>query len=117
MFGRMGRNRRVADADVPKDACLIGSKSLVANSVYDTEGGFVGKLEEVVIDTRTGCIRHAVLAVGGVLGIGSKRIAVPWGTVEADVERCRYVVDVKTMHLTAVPVPADDLWLQRGYSA
>jgi hypothetical protein len=91
-------------------------ESLVANSVYDAEGNLVGKLEEIVIDTRTGCVRHAVLAVGGILGIGRKRIAVPWSALTPDANYRRCVVDVTKMQLTAVRVPNDDPWLQRNDS-
>jgi hypothetical protein len=91
-------------------------KSLVANSVYDAEGNLVGKLEEIVIDTRTGCVRHVVLAVGGVLGIGRRRLAVPWSALSPDARYRRCVVDVTQMQLTAVRVPDDDPWLQRNDS-
>ena len=45
---------------------LLGMKSLVANRLYDAQGNPVGKLEEIVLDVRTGCVRHVVVAVGGV---------------------------------------------------
>ena len=88
-------------------------KSLVANRLYDAEGNQVGKLEEIVLDVRTGCVRHVVVAVGGVLGIGRRRFAVPWSalTPDADYRRCK--IDVAQMRLTAVPVPDGDPWLQR----
>jgi len=91
--------------------------SLVDNSVYDARGNLVGKLEELVIDTRTGCVRHAVLAVGGILGIGRRRFAVPWSTLKPDANYCRCVVDVTQMQLTAVPVPDKDPWLRGTDSA
>ena len=92
---------------------LLGMKSLVANRLYDAEGHPVGKLEEIVLDVRTGCVRHVVVAVGGVLGIGRRRFAVPWSalTPDADYRRCK--IDVAQMRLTAVPVPDGDPWLQR----
>ena len=114
MFGRKASNRNSADADISRNACLVGVKSLVANSVYDAEGNLVGKLEELVLDTRTGCVRHAVLAVGGILGIGRKRLAVPWSALNPDANYRRCVVDVPQMHLTAVRIPDDDPWLQRN---
>ncbi len=113
MFDRMSSNRISASAEPKKDAFLMGVNSLVANSVYDAEGNLVGKLEEIVIDTRTGCVRHAVLAVGGILGIGRKRFAVPWSALNPDTDYCRCVVDVPHMQLTAVRVPDNDPWLQR----
>jgi len=116
MFDRTRSKRISASAESPRNAWLLGAKSLVANSVYDAEGHFVGKLEEIVIDTRTGCVRHAVLAVGGVMGIGRKRVAVPWSALSPDADYRRCVVDRTQMQLTAKRVPDDDPWLQRNES-
>jgi PRC-barrel domain protein len=102
-----------ARVDNSKNGCLRGVKSLVANNVYDAEGNFIGKLEEIVIDTRTGCVRHAVLAVGGVMGVGRRRLAVPWSALTPDANSQRCIVDVTQMQLTAVWVSKSDPWLQR----
>ena len=116
MFSWIKSHRIAANADISGNACLLGVSSLVANSVYDAEGTLVGKLEEILIDTRTGCVRHAVLAVGGILGLGRKRVAIPWSALKPDAQYRRCVVDVTQMQLTAVRVPDDDPWLQRNYS-
>jgi sporulation protein YlmC with PRC-barrel domain len=92
---------------------LLGMKSLVANRLYDTAGNPVGKLEEIVLDVRTGCVRHVVVAVGGVLGIGRRRFAVPWSALTPDADNRRCKIDVAQMRLTAVRVPDGDAWLQR----
>ncbi len=109
-------NRISATADIPTDACLLGVQSLIANRVYGSDGDFVGRLEEIVIDTRTGCVRHAVLSVGGILGIGRKRLAVPWFALKPDAQYCRCVIDLTQMHLVGIPVSDDDPWLQRRSS-
>ena len=113
MFGRTN-SRISASANMTKAACLLSVSSLVGNHVYDAEGNHVGKLEEIVIDTGNGCVRHVVLAVGGILGIGRKRLAVPWSALTPDANYCRCVVDVTQMQLMAVRVPDDDPWLQRN---
>jgi hypothetical protein len=105
-----------ASTDTAKNACLLGVQSLVANSVYDADGNLVGKLEEIVIDTRTGCVRHAVLAVGGIFGIGRTRLAVPWSALNPDTDYRRCTVDVTQMQLTAVRIPDNDPWLQGNAS-
>ena len=113
MFGMTNTNRISGSANVAKGASLLGATSLVANRVYDAEGKLVGKLEEIVIDTRTGCVRHAVLTVGGILGLGRRRLAVPWSALTPDANYRRCVVDLTQMQLMAVQVPDDDPWLQR----
>jgi sporulation protein YlmC with PRC-barrel domain len=93
---------------------LLGIQSLVANRLYDADGNFVGKLEEVVLDVRSGCVRHVVVAVGGIMGIGRRRLAVPWSALTPDADYRRCVIDVAQMRLTAVQVTDADPWLRRA---
>jgi hypothetical protein len=88
-------------------------QSLIANKLYDADGNLVGKLEEIVLDVRTGCVRHVIVAMGGFLGLGRQRFAIPWSALQPDAQYCRAVVDVAQMRLTAVPISNDDPWLRR----
>ncbi len=79
MFNRTRTNPRFTRrAGVRTSNRFVGTTDLIEDEVYDVEGKFLGKIEEIVLDTRTGCVRHAVLALGGFLGIGRKRFAIPW---------------------------------------
>lgn len=104
--------KRVGD----RDTHLLGVQSLVANKLYDADGNVVGKLEEIVLDVRTGCVRHVIVAIGGLLGLGRRRFAVPWSALQPDAQHCRAVVDLAQMRLTAVPVAGNDPWLRRPAS-
>jgi hypothetical protein len=115
MFNRMRTNPRVSvNVDSTTDACLLGTTSLIGDDVYDAAGTFLGEIEEIVLDVRTGCVRYAVLALGGFLGIGRKRVAVPWRALTPDADYRRCILDVALMQLTAVPVPQNNPWLQRA---
>ena len=115
MFNRMGTNPRISvRVDSTTNACLLGTTSLIEDDVYDAAGKFLGEIEEILIDGRTGCVRYAVLALGGFLGIGRKRFAVPWSAFTPDADYRRCIVDVALMQLTALPVPQDDPWLRRA---
>src|SRR4030095_7982068 len=87
------------------DTHLLGVQSLVSNKLYDADGNYVGKLEEIVLDVRTGCVRHVIIAVGGFMGLGRRRLAVPWSALAPDARYCRAVIDVAQMRLTAVRIP------------
>jgi hypothetical protein len=109
------RRSRSTPAD-SLDRHLLGVQSLVANNLYDAEGNLVGKLEEIVLDVRTGCVRHVIVATGGFWGLGRRRFAVPWSALLPDARHRRAVVDVAQMRLTAVPITDDDPWLHRPAS-
>lgn len=114
-FDTMRTNPRISvRVDAATNDCLLGATSLIEDDVYDAAGRFLGEIEEILIDARTGCVRHVVLALGGFLGIGQKRFAVPWSafTPNADYRRC--VVNVALMQIMALPIPQDDPWLRRA---
>jgi len=114
MFNRLRTNPRIsARGDSTTNDCLVGTTSLIEDDVYDVGGKYLGAIEEIVLDVRTGCIRYAVLALGGFLGVGRKRYAVPWRALTPDADYRRCIVDVALMKFMAVPVPQNDPWLQR----
>lgn len=95
-------------------AAQVGVMSLMEDKVCDAEGLYLGRIEEMILDTHTGCIRYVVLALGGFLGIGRKRFAVPWSALTPDLKYRRCVLDEMKMKLMAVPVLEDDPWLRRA---
>ena len=105
MFNPMRTNPRIsASADSTTDACLLKTTSLIKDDVYDAAGELLGQIEEILIDAHSGCVRYVVLALGGFLGIGRKRVAVPWSALTPDADDRRCIVDVTLMRLMAVPV-------------
>lgn len=114
MFDSIGwpRQRTVRSNSTPR-AEHVGARSLLEDPVYDPAGRRIGEVEEMILDIRTGCVRYVVLASGGFLGIGRKRVAVPWSAFTPDLDAKRCVVNVAAMHLMAVPVSDEDPWLQR----
>ena len=113
MFNRTGSNPRVTRrAGVRTNNRFVGTTDLIEDAVYDTAGKFLGEIEEIVLDTRTGCVRHAVLALGGFLGIGRKRFAIPWSALTTDVDYRRCIVNMAPAQLMAVSILDDDRWPQ-----
>lgn len=105
MFGKKeGQGPLPVRVGTDQDDCLLDVKDLIATSVFDTDGRYVGRIEDIVIDARSGCIRHAVLVVGGILGIGGTRMAVMWRALTPDANARRCIVDRRLMQFTAVPV-------------
>jgi sporulation protein YlmC with PRC-barrel domain len=115
MFNTMRTKPRISvSADSATDACLLKTTSLIKDDVYDAAGQFRGQIEEILIDAHSGCVRYAVLALGGFLGIGRKRFPVPWSSLTPDINHRRCIVDVTLMRLMAVPVSQGDPSLRRA---
>lgn len=70
-------------------ALMITSSALAQTTVFgllghlltDREGAEIGRIIDVLI-TSDGMPRAAVADIGGFLGIGSRRIAIPWGLLQ-----------------------------------
>jgi len=56
----------------------LRTSDIIGLAVKNKNHEDVGKIDDLVIDMKTGEVRYAALAVGGVAGIGSKLFAVPW---------------------------------------
>jgi sporulation protein YlmC with PRC-barrel domain len=91
-------NDRVAPGGLKKQA--FQSKDLKGKNVYDPAGKKVGSIDEVV--PQQGQPRDAVVAVGGVLGIGAKKVLIP----ATDIERMddgRLVVAMSENQIEKLP--------------
>jgi sporulation protein YlmC with PRC-barrel domain len=109
MIEQPGKARtRAAITDHAVAGTLLGARDLIEDDIYDATGRCLGEIEDIVLDIRTGCVRYAVVALGGVLGIGRKRYAVPWSALTPDAKHRRCLLDVNIMRLMALPI-ADDI--------
>ena len=73
---------------------LVSSGALVGSTVKDRQGEKLGELRELMIDPQNGHIVYAVVASGGVLGMGKKDLAVPWETFKVGLEKDELVVEI-----------------------
>lgn len=63
-------------------ACLISANELKGADVRAADKSEYGEIEDVILAPEQGCVAYTVLASGGVLGMGEKKIALPWKTTE-----------------------------------
>lgn len=73
---------------------VVSCSLLTGDTVVDIAAEDLGRLEQIVIDVPSGKIAYAVLACGGVFGIGAKFFAVPWDALTLDAEHQRLVADI-----------------------
>ena len=61
----------------------VYASTLIGASVKNPQGENLGKIDELVIDLQQAQVKTAVVSMGGLLGIGSKYVAVPWSEVKS----------------------------------
>jgi hypothetical protein len=81
----------------------VAANVLTTAEVRSPAGEHVGKIVDFMLDTERGSVVYAVLAVGGVLGVGAKMLAVPPAALRFDADRRCLEITVDTATLDAVP--------------
>jgi sporulation protein YlmC with PRC-barrel domain len=86
-----------------QDAALLRSKTLFEYRVKSPHGEDLGKIEEVMIDMEMGRVAYAVLSFGGLLGLGSKWVPVPWDAVALRPEEKVLVLQIEKQKIEKAP--------------
>ena len=80
-------------------SCARLAGDIVANPRHED----VGQIERIMIDVPTGRIAYAVVACGGVLGLGQRYCAVPWSELHFDPQRRCFILRPDPETLDRVP--------------
>ena len=62
---------------------VLAASTLTGDKVRNAAGEDLGKVDEIMIDITSGKIAYAVLSFGGILRMGNKLFAVPWGALRS----------------------------------
>jgi sporulation protein YlmC with PRC-barrel domain len=89
---------------------LMGAKTLLGEDVVNTREESLGDIKEIMLDMRTGKVAYAVLAFGGLLGLGEKLFAVPWQALRLDTSNKRFILNVEKAQLANAPGFDKDHW-------
>jgi sporulation protein YlmC with PRC-barrel domain len=65
-----------------RGSTLIKGKNIVGAKVVNKANENLGKIDDLLVDARSGYAVYGVVSEGGVLGIGDKLIAIPWNALE-----------------------------------
>lgn len=90
--GRRGESRRV-----------LSTGAMTGKRVRNDAGQDIGKIEEIVVDLPTGRVAYAVLAFGGVMGIGEKLFAIPWRALSLAEHDDVFILDADRKHFEQSP--------------
>jgi sporulation protein YlmC with PRC-barrel domain len=89
---------------------VMGASSLRGDLVLNHGNEKLGELADIMIDVETGAVAYAVLAFGGVLGLGEKLFAIPWHALTLDADRRCFLLDVERSQLESAPGFDKDHW-------
>ena len=89
---------------------LMTADTLVGNQVVNRQDQPLGDIEDIMLDVTQGRIAYAVLSSGGVLGLGAKLFAVPWGALTLDADRKCFILDASKESLEKAPGFDNDRW-------
>ncbi len=89
---------------------VLTASTLTGDSVKNSAGEDLGKVDEIMIDIPTGRIAYAVLSFGGFMRMGNKLFAVPWDALKVDEDRKCFILDVDKSRLENAPGFDKDNW-------
>ena len=86
-------------------ATLLAASEIKGSTVKNRQREEIGDIDEVLIEPDSGRVRFAILSVGGFLGLGSTRVAVPWSAFEISRQggRITYMLDATRERLEKAP--------------
>jgi sporulation protein YlmC with PRC-barrel domain len=75
------RPARDTKADRPAwkhDTGLHEAKEIIGTRIKNAEGKDLGEVDQLLIDPKSGKVSHVVIGLGGLAGVGEKKVVVPW---------------------------------------
>jgi len=89
---------------------VMAASTLDGDEVYNMANEKLGTVQEIMIDVPRGRVAYAVLSRGGVLGMGDKLFAIPWGALTLDTQRKCFLLDIEAQRLKEAEGFDKDNW-------
>jgi sporulation protein YlmC with PRC-barrel domain len=89
-----------------KPAGAVETKALIGAKVKSAQGKDIGEIDQLLVDPQKGSITHAVVGVGGMLGVGETHVVVPWSDVKLSADpnnRDRWIAQMDQSVLDRAP--------------
>jgi sporulation protein YlmC with PRC-barrel domain len=75
-------------------AGFLRASKIHGEKVVNKDGDGLGKIEDTMVDLQDGKIAYVVISHGGILGLGSKHIAIPWRGLKLRAHDNAFVIDI-----------------------
>jgi sporulation protein YlmC with PRC-barrel domain len=81
----------------------LTATSIIGDSVQNPAGEDLGKIDNLMVNIRTGEVEYVVLQFGSVLGLGGKLFAIPFAELKLDPSREIFILNRDREYLKNVP--------------
>ena len=61
---------------------LHDTKDIIGTRIKNAQGKDIGEVDALLVDPKDGKVTHAVVGLGGFLGIGEEKVVVPWSDIK-----------------------------------
>jgi hypothetical protein len=84
---------------------LLAASEIDGATVINFQNQEIGDIDELLVEPETGQVRFAIVSVGGFLGLGSTKVAVPWRAFQIATARgtTKYMLDATKERLEKAP--------------
>lgn len=87
---------------------LAGALEAKGRKVLNRLDEPLGEVQDLLVDVQSGRIAYALMAAGGVLGIGERHFPLPWTALTPDRERRCFVLDASRWAFDSAPTLPKD---------
>lgn len=93
---------------IERTYALLASNDVNGAAVFGEDGEKLGTVDHLVLDAVRGKIAYAVLAFGGVMGLGERTYSIPWGSIRFDAEKAAFITGISRRQIEEAPDRPDD---------
>lgn len=117
LMSRTSRRHRGEIVEDDETHDLIASDKVEGTAVYGRDGEKIGTVHNFMVGKRTGEVAYAVVSIGGFLGLGETRHALPWDELDYDEHKQGYRIRGTKDELKNAPRhgPTEDAFSRPDY--
>lgn len=108
--GDMSPGLLTSDADDKLPQGMKKASKLIGYSVRDARGEEIGEIKDLALDTSQGRVVYAVVAAGGVMGVGGQLHAVPLDSFDMHAQDDALILNATEQQLSSAQDFDDDNW-------
>jgi sporulation protein YlmC with PRC-barrel domain len=96
-----GQNQQGANANRPVH--VLTATSIIGDHVVSKQGEKIGKIKDIMLNTKDGKVQYLIIEFGGFMGFGEKLFAIPFAAVRLDAKNVDFILDIKKEFLEKAP--------------